>query len=151
LNQPIAATRVEYGSVVDFGSLTRNMVRHLTSLDNFPLHLSHSVKSLRNSKSGRWRVTVRDAQRGEDKVFKARFACLVAGGGALHMMRKFCTHEIQGHAGFPVSGQWLGSMSPSSGGQHRSMFYGKTAVGAPRMWVPHVHTRLVSGCPARLF
>src|SRR5690606_39365464 len=88
LNQPIAATRVEYGSDVDFGSLTRNMVRHLTSLDNFQLHLSHSVKSLRKSKSGRWRVTVRDEQSGEDKVFKARFVFLGAGGGALPLLQK---------------------------------------------------------------
>src|SRR5690606_31103713 len=73
LNQPIAATRVEYGSDVDFRSLTRNMVRHPSSLDNFQLHLSHSVKSLRKSKSGRCRVTVRDEQSGEDKVFKANF------------------------------------------------------------------------------
>src|SRR5690554_2406118 len=67
-DQPFAATRVEYGSDVDFGSLTRNMVRHLTTLNNFELQLSHSVKHLRKKSDGRWRVTVKDEQSGEDKI-----------------------------------------------------------------------------------
>jgi malate dehydrogenase (quinone) len=151
LNQPIAATRVEYGSDVDFGSLTRNMVRHLTSLDNFQLHLSHSVKSLRKSKSGRWRVTVRDEQSGEDKVFKANFVFLGAGGGALPLLQKSGIDESQGYGGFPVSGQWLVCKKPEIVEQHHSKVYGKAAVGAPPMSVPHLDTRIINGQPALLF
>ena len=151
LNQPIAATRAEYGSDVDFGSLTRNMVRHLTSLDNFQLHLSHSVKSLRKSKSGRWRVTVRDEQSGEDKVFKARFVFLGAGGGALPLLQKSGIDESQGYGGFPVSGQWLVCKKPEIVEQHHSKVYGKAAVGAPPMSVPPLDTRIINGQPALLF
>src|SRR5690554_2362759 len=151
LNQPIAATRVEYGSDVDFGSLTRNMVRHLTSLDNFQLHLSHSVKSLRKSKSGRWRVTVRDEQSGEDKVFKANFVFLGAGGGALPLLQKSGIDESQGYGGFPVSGQWLVCKKQEIVEQHHSKVYGKAAVGAPPMSVPHLDTRIINGQPALLF
>src|SRR5690606_1979930 len=131
LNQPIAATRVEYGSDVDFGSLTRNMVRHLTSLDNFQLHLSHSVKSLRQSKSGRWRVTVRDEQTGEDKIFKYNFVFSGGGGGALSLLQKSGIEESQGYGGCPGSGQWLVCKNPEIDGQHHSKVYGTAAVAPP--------------------
>src|SRR5690554_1553232 len=151
LNQPIAATRVEYGSDVDFGSLTRNMVRHLTSLDNFQLHLSHSVKSLRKSKSGRWRVTVRDEQTGELTKLEAGFVFLGAGGGALPLLQKSGIDESKGYGGFPVSGQWLVCQKQEIVKQHHAKVYGKAPIGAPPMSVPHLDTRIINGEPALLF
>ena len=150
-DQPFAATRVEYGSDVDFGSLTRNMVKHLTTMDNFNLCLSHSVKALRKSRDGRWRVTTRDEQSGEDKVFKAKFVFLGAGGGALPLLQKSGIDESQGYGGFPVSGQWLVCKKPEIVEQHHSKVYGKAPVGAPPMSVPHLDTRIINGQPALLF
>ena len=150
-DQPFAATRVEYGSDVDFGSLTRNMVRHLTTMDKFDLRLSHSVKSLRKSRDGRWRVTVKDEQSGQDKQFKARFVFLGAGGGALPLLQKSNIDESLGYGGFPVSGQWLVCKKPDIVEQHHSKVYGKAPVGAPPMSVPHLDTRIINGQPALLF
>ena len=150
-DQPFAATRVEYGSDVDFGSLTRNMVKHLTTQNNFELQLSHSVKSLRKSSDGRWRVTVKDEQSGKDKVFNAGFVFLGAGGGALPLLQKSGIDESQGYGGFPVSGQWLVCKKPEIVRQHHSKVYGKAPVGAPPMSVPHLDTRIINGQPALLF
>ena len=150
-DQPCAATRVEYGSDVDFGSLTRNMVKHLTTQNNFELQLSHAVKSLRKGQDGRWRVTVRDEQRGEDKVFNAGFVFLGAGGGALPLLQKSGIDESQGYGGFPVSGQWLVCKKPDIVQRHHSKVYGKAPVGAPPMSVPHLDTRIINGQPALLF
>ena len=150
-DEPVAGTRVEYGTDVDFGSLTRNMVKHLTTLDNFELRLSHSVESLRKGKDGRWKVTARDEQNGEDRVFKARFVFLGAGGGALPLLQKSGIDESQGYGGFPVSGQWLVCKKPEIVEQHHSKVYGKASVGAPPMSVPHLDTRIINGQPALLF
>ncbi|PRB84078.1 malate dehydrogenase (quinone) [Pseudomonas sp. MYb185] len=149
--QPVAATRVEYGSDVDFGSLTRNMVSHLTTLDNFDLHLSHAVKSLRKSSRGHWRVTVKDEQSGEEKKINANFVFLGAGGGSLPLLQKSHIEESQGYGGFPVSGQWLVCKKPEIVQQHHSKVYGKAPVGAPPMSVPHLDTRIINGQPALLF
>lgn len=149
--QPVAATRVEHGSDVDFGSLTRNMVSHLTTQDNFDLHLSHAVKSLRKGKNGRWRVIVKDEQSGEEKTFSAGFVFLGAGGGSLPLLQKSNIEESQGYGGFPVSGQWLVCKKPEIVQQHHSKVYGKAPVGAPPMSVPHLDTRIINGKPALLF
>ena len=149
--QPVAATRVEHGSDVDFGSLTRNMISHLTTQDNFDLHLSHAVKSLRKTSSGHWHVTVKDEQSGEEKAFNANFVFLGAGGGSLPLLQKSHIEESQGYGGFPVSGQWLVCKKPEIVQQHHSKVYGKAPVGAPPMSVPHLDTRIINGKPALLF
>ena len=150
--EKVAATRVEYGSDVDFGSLTRSMIEWLKKQEGFDLHLRHSVESLRKSKSrGTWRVKVKDEAKGDDKDFNARFVFLGAGGGSLPLLQKSHIDESQGYGGFPVSGQWLVCQKPEIVKQHRSKVYGKAAVGAPPMSVPHLDTRIINGEPALLF
>lgn len=149
--QKIAATRVGHGADVDFGSLTRSLVSHLVTMDKFNLCLSHSVKSLRKSKRGYWRVAVKDEHSGEDSQFNAKFVFLGAGGGALPLLQKSHIDESQGYGGFPVSGQWLVCRKPEIVQQHHAKVYGKAPVGAPPMSVPHLDTRIINGEPALLF
>src|SRR5690606_32750811 len=115
------------------------------------VHLSHSVESLRKTKSGRWRASVRDGQSGEAKVCKANFVFLGAGGGARPLLQKAGGDRCQGYGGFPVGGQWAVGRQPESGEQLHSKVYGKAAVGAPPMSVPHLDTRIITGQPALLF
>ncbi len=150
-NLPFAATRVEHGSDVDFGSLTRRMIAHLQQQDGFDLRLSHSVKSLRKSKRGHWRVVVEDEKSGKDLDINAKFVFLGAGGGSLPLLQKSNIDESQGYGGFPVSGQWLVCQDPDVVKRHSSKVYGKAPVGAPPMSVPHLDTRIINGKPALLF
>lgn len=149
--QPVAATRVEHGSDVDFGSLTRSMVEYLQSQPNFELMLGHSVRSMAQRDNGRWKVRVRDEKTGVTKKLEAGFVFLGAGGGALPLLQKSGIDEAHGYGGFPVSGQWLVCQHPEIVEQHRSKVYGKAPVGAPPMSVPHLDTRIINGKPALLF
>jgi len=76
---------------------------------------------------------------------------LGAGGGALKLLQKSGIPESQGYGGFPVSGQWLVCNNPDIIKQHNSKVYGKAAIGAPPMSVPHLDTRIINGKPALLF
>ncbi|MEX0604786.1 MAG: malate dehydrogenase (quinone) [Marinobacter sp.] len=149
--QPVAATRVEHGSDVDFGSLTRSMVEYLQSKPNFELMLGHPVRSIAQRDNGRWKVRVRDEKSGVTTKLEAGFVFLGAGGGALPLLQKSGIDESHGYGGFPVSGQWLVCQKPEIVKQHRSKVYGKAPVGAPPMSVPHLDTRIINGKPALLF
>lgn len=149
--EPVAATRVAYGSDVDFGALTRHMVDHLCQHPNFELWLKHPVTRLEQRDHGRWRVRVKDLKSGESKNIESQFVFLGAGGGALPLLQKSGIDESQGYGGFPVSGQWLVCKKPDIVRQHHAKVYGKAAIGAPPMSVPHLDTRIINGEPALLF
>ncbi|BES73065.1 malate:quinone oxidoreductase [Marinobacter nanhaiticus D15-8W] len=149
--QAVAATRVDHGSDVDFGALTRNMVKWLDTQPNFDLLLSHSVKRLAKRDNGRWKVRLRDESTGETKKIEAGFVFIGAGGAALPLLQKSEIDEARGYGGFPVSGQWLVCQNPEVIKKHYSKVYGKAPIGAPPMSVPHLDTRIINGEPALLF
>ncbi len=148
---PVAATRVEYGSDVDFGSLTRSMVTCLQQSPNFELLLNNRVKRIERYDDQSWKVRVKDRITGTSLSIKAAFVFLGAGGGALPLLQKSAITESEGYGGFPVSGQWLVCRKPDVVQQHASKVYGKAAVGAPPMSVPHLDTRIINGEKALLF
>ncbi|CCK75683.1 Malate:quinone oxidoreductase [Oleispira antarctica RB-8] len=147
----IAATRIAHGSDVDFGSLTRNLVSSLENSDQFELLLSHEVSELKKRSDGRWNVNLKNRITGKSKTINAGFVFLGAGGGALPLLQKSDITESQGYGGFPVSGQWLVCQDEETIKQHHAKVYGKAAIGAPPMSVPHLDTRIINGKPALLF
>lgn len=147
----VAATRVAYGSDVDFGSLTRNMVASLQKSEQFELLLSHEVADLEQTKDGRWDVRLKDRVSGKSVAVNAGFVFLGAGGGALPLLQKSGIPESKGYGGFPVSGQWLVCQEEAIVKRHYAKVYGKAAIGAPPMSVPHLDTRIINGKPALLF
>ena len=149
-NQAVAATRVHYGADVDFGSLARDMVSYLQKQDNFELLLSHSVEDIERSKNG-WSIELEDTKSNKDTRVEAKFVFLGAGGGALPLLQKSEIPESEGYGGFPVSGQWLVCSNPEIASQHHAKVYGKAAIGAPPMSVPHLDTRVINGERALLF
>lgn len=149
--QRVAATRVKHGTDVDFGSLTRNMVKYLAAQPKFDLMLNNSVHYLDQRDNGRWKVRVKNQETGEQTKLEAGFVFLGAGGGALPLLQKSGIDEAAGYGGFPVSGQWLVCDKPEVVQQHHSKVYGKAAIGAPPMSVPHLDTRIINGESALLF
>ena len=150
-NEKVAATRVSYGSDVDFGSLTRELVKHLQQTPSFQLNVSTEVTGLKQLDNGRWLVNIKDLATKKHRKIEAGFVFLGAGGGALKLLQKSGIPESQGYGGFPVSGQWLVCNNPEIIKQHNSKVYGKAAIGAPPMSVPHLDTRIINGKPALLF
>lgn len=151
LNEPVAATKIAFGTDVDFGSLTRNLVDSLQKKDNFKLLLSHEVHSFDKDADGTWDVQLKDRTTGKNVKINAGFVFLGAGGGALPLLQKSGIPESKGYGGFPVSGQWLVCKEETTVKQHYAKVYGKAAIGAPPMSVPHLDTRIINGIPALLF
>ena len=149
--QAVAATRVRYGSDIDFGALTRNMIEALKANPNFQLMLNHPVRSLAQDKHAHWHVHLHDNKNNHSRTVVANFVFLGAGGGALPLLQKSGIPECKGYGGFPVSGQWLICTNPEVVRQHDSKVYGKAPLGAPPMSVPHLDTRIINGQRALLF
>ena len=59
--------------------------------------------------------------------------------------------EARGYGGFPVSGQWLRCTQREVIERHGCKVYGKAALGAPPMSVPHLDTRHIEGKKELLF
>lgn len=149
--QPVAATRVAYGSDVNFGALTRSLLSSLQNRENFSLKLGTEVSAIKQNKNGRWQLTLTGLKDGIAHNIDAGFVFLGAGGGALKLLQKSGIPESHGYGGFPVSGQWLVCSDPEIIRQHHGKVYGKAELGAPPMSVPHLDTRIINGNPALLF
>ncbi len=151
----MAASYVAHGADVDFGALTRHMVAHLKTQINFTLLTNTKVKKLdkikARNKDNSWHVKLFNLNTKHAKTINAKFVFLGAGGGALPLLQKADIDESKGYGGFPVSGQWLICNNANVIAQHSSKVYGKAAVGAPPMSVPHLDTRMINGQSALLF
>jgi malate dehydrogenase (quinone) len=147
----VAATRMITGADVNYGALTRNLVRYLRSLEGFAVHYSQHVTGLAREPGGRWRLDVKDAASGARRSTTAKFVYLGAGGGALPLLQKSGIPEGRGYGGFPVSGIWLRCDDPGLNKRHHAKVYGKAAVGSPPMSVPHLDTRVIGGQHSILF
>jgi malate dehydrogenase (quinone) len=150
INQKVAATKMELGTDVNFGNLTRSMFDYLKSQDGVEIHFNHEVKKLKN-KDGRWIIKVNDLSTNEKRKVNADFVFIGAGGGSLPLLEKSGIPEIEGYGGFPVSGQWLRCTNREVIEKHHAKVYGKAAVGAPPMSVPHIDSRIINGKKELLF
>jgi malate dehydrogenase (quinone) len=149
--EPIAATRIEIGTDVNFGELSRGLFQHLKGGHDVEVLLQHEVRKLKKEADGRWRIVALDRQSGEKKKVRAKFVFIGAGGGSLRLLEKSGIEEGKGFGGFPVSGQWLICNNPELIEKHHAKVYGKASVGAPPMSVPHLDTRIIDGEKALLF
>jgi len=147
---PIAATKVEHGSDIDFGAVARGMIATVAKAPNFDLMVGHSVEDLNKNEDGSWKVTLEPKGKKSYDV-EAKFVFLGAGGAALPLLQKSNIPECVGYGGFPVTGQWLVCTNPVIVSQHHAKVYGKAAIGAPPMSVPHLDTRNIGDTEALLF
>jgi len=149
-NEPVAATRIVSGTDVDYGSLTRQLMSVLTNR-GAELVMETDVRSIRRHGEGLWRIRTRNTVGNTPASFDARFVFVGAGGGALSLLQKSGIPEIEGFGGFPVSGEFLRTTNPKIVAKHKAKVYGKAAVGAPPMSIPHLDTRMVDGKASLLF
>ncbi len=149
--QKVAATRMAIGTDVNFGAITRAMIKHLESCDGVNLHLGHEVQNLQIEPNGDWQIEVKDLHTGEEKTAKSEFVFVGAGGGALLLLEKSNIPEEKGYGGFPVSGQFLRCTNQEVVLQHEAKVYGKAETGSPPMSVPHLDTRMLDGERSLLF
>ncbi|UCZ53197.1 malate:quinone oxidoreductase [Bacillus shivajii] len=150
LNEPIAATKIDSGTDVNFGALTRKMFNHL-EMNNVDINYKHSVNDLKRTRDGLWELKVQNLNNGTVEHHTAKFVFIGSGGGSLHLLQKSDIPEGKNIGGFPVSGIFMACNNPDVVAQHHAKVYGKAKVGAPPMSVPHLDTRFIDNEKALLF
>ncbi len=147
-SEKIAATRIEQGTDVDYGAITRQLFIWLGK-NQVGIAKGTEVKKLRRIKSGGWSLQVESSEGSQivtsEKVFVG------AGGWALKLLQGSGIPEIRGYGTFPVSGHFLKTTNPALVGRHEAKVYSQAAVGAPPMSVPHLDTRVIDGKRSLLF
>ncbi len=148
--EPIAATKIDSGTDVNFGALTRMLIDNLQKQDA-DVNYNHNVRDVKRLKDGTWEVKVHDKDSGKVEYHTAKFVFLGAGGGSLELLQKSGIPESKHVGGFPISGLFLVCKNEDIINQHHAKVYGKAAVGAPPMSVPHLDTRYIDGKKSLLF
>lgn len=150
-NEVLAATKMDLGTDVNFGSLTRKMGRFLAEDSLVDVFLYHEVKDLDLEKDGTWKMKVKNRMTGKSKKVSAKFVFLGAGGYALPLLERSDIKESEGYGGFPVSGQWLMTQNQELIEKHQAKVYTQAGLNAPPMSVPHLDLRIIDGEKALLF
>lgn len=150
LNEPIAATKIDSGTDVNFGALTRLLFDHLKT-KNVDINYKHSVNNIKRTSDGLWELKVKNLDSGTVERHTAKFVFIGAGGGSLHLLQKTGIPEGKHIGGFPVSGIFMVCNNPEIAEQHHGKVYGKASVGAPPMSVPHLDTRYINNQKSLLF
>lgn len=148
--EAIAATKIDSGTDVNFGALTRMLLDHLKS-QNVDINYNNSVENLKRTSDGKWEVKVKNDAEGKIEFHTAKFIFVGGGGGSLHLLQKSGIPEGKHIGGFPVSGLFLVCNKPEVVEQHHAKVYGKAKVGAPPMSVPHLDTRFIDNKKSLLF
>ncbi|QJC52465.1 malate:quinone oxidoreductase [Paenibacillus albicereus] len=143
VDEPIAATKIDSGTDVNFGALTRMLFEHLQK-QGVDVRYKHQVDDVKRAGDGSWDVKVRDS-RGAVERHNAKFVFLGGGGGSLHLLQKSGIPEGRAIGGFPISGIFMVCQKPEVVSRHHAKVYGKAAVGAPPMSVPHLDKRYIEG------
>lgn len=147
---PIAATKIDTGTDVNFGALTRMLFDHL-SKQGVEIQYKRKVEDLKRTSDGAWELKIRNLDSGLVETHAAKFVFIGGGGGSLHLLQKSGIPEGKGIGGFPVSGLFLVCRNPKVIEEHHAKVYGKAAVGAPPMSVPHLDTRYIDNKKSLLF
>jgi malate dehydrogenase (quinone) len=149
-DEAIAATKIDSGTDVNFGALTRMLFEHLEN-QNVTVKYKHSVEGIKRTSDGLWELKVRNLFSGTVKRQTAKFVFVGGGGGSLHLLQKSGIPEGKNIGGFPVSGIFMVCKNPDVVAQHHAKVYGKAKVGAPPMSVPHLDTRYIDNQKSLLF
>jgi len=148
--EPIAATKIDSGTDVNFGELTRKLFEHLKD-EQAAINYKHRVRNVERMSDGLWEVKVQDQGSGKIEYHTAKFVFIGGGGGSLPLLQKTGIPESKYIGGFPVSGLFLVCNNPEVARLHHAKVYGKAKIGAPPMSVPHLDTRYIDGKQTLLF
>src|SRR5699024_5162183 len=148
--EAMAATKIDSGTDVNFGALTRKLLANLEE-QGVKVKYNHLVKDFEQTANGQWEVNLRNFECNTLEPHTADFLLIGAGGGALPLLQKTAMPYSKHIGGFPVSGLCLVCKNPEVIEKHHAKVYGKATVGAPPMSVPHLDTRYINGQKSLLF
>jgi malate dehydrogenase (quinone) len=147
---PIAATKMDDGTDVNFGAVSRKLIGWLADQAGCGVAAGHKVVGLTKSGAG-WDVTARELKTGAERTVHAKFVFVGAGGGSLRLLQLAGLPEAEGLGGFPIGGHWLVCEDPAIVSRHQAKVYGQNLPEAPTMAVPHLDQRILDGRKTLLF
>lgn len=150
-DMPVAATKMDSGTDVNFGAIARKLIRWIQQQDACGVATNHRVTNLDRNRGGGWDVMVCDQQTNRTFTNHAKFVFVGAGGGTLPLLQKTGIPESLEYGGFPIGGQWLVCDTSEVVAKHQAKVYGQAQDEAPTMAVPHLDTRIIDGKKALLF
>ena len=103
----IAASRIDRGTEMNFGSLTKQLYNILENTYNTKVSCNKEVVDVDPSGDEDWALKVNDVLTNENTFIKAKHVFIGAGGGSLTLLEKVEIEEKDGYGGFPISGEWL--------------------------------------------
>ncbi|RXK54577.1 malate dehydrogenase (quinone) [Oleiharenicola lentus] len=148
---PIAATKMDGGTDINFGVLSRKLLTWLAAQPGCSVTASSKVVDLKKQPDGRWAVTVHNRKTGAEHTVTTKFVFVGAGGGSLPLLQLAGLPEAKGLGGFPIGGHWLVCDKPEIVARHQAKVYGQNLPEAPTMAVPHLDTRILDGKKTLLF
>lgn len=150
-SEVMAATRMEMGTEVNFGRLTKKYFSLLEEKFGDRVELDTEVTDIYRDKDQLWVVESKNRITGLRKKVKTKHVFIGAGGDALLLLQKSGIEEKDGFGGFPVSGQFLFCKNKEVVDQHWAKVYSKAGPDAPPMSTPHLDTRYIDGKRELLF
>ena len=150
-NDIMAASKINEGTDVNFGELTRKMARNLEKSPQVEVQYHHEVLDFNQRNDGKWEVQIRNVNTGETQTQLADYVFIGAGGAAIPLLQKTGIPESKHLGGFPITGEFLTCTNPNVIEEHDAKVYGKEPPGTPPMTVPHLDTRFINGQKTLLF
>ena len=150
-DERVAASRMDGGTDVNFGELTRKMVGDISKHKNAEVHYRHEVADFRQMENGQWEVKVRNLESDTIEYHTADHIFIGAGGHAIPLLQKTGIPESRQLGGFPISGTFLVCNNPEVVDRHDAKVYGKEPKGTPPMTVPHLDRRYLEDKTSLLF
>ncbi|MDU2082355.1 MAG: L-lactate dehydrogenase (quinone) [Staphylococcus epidermidis] len=147
----MAASKIDEGTDVNYGELTRKMAQNLKNSPNVEVQYKHEVVDFERLSNGKWSVKIKNLNNGQVFEHQTDYVFIGAGGGAIPLLQKTGIPESKHLGGFPISGQFIACTNPQVIEQHDAKVYGKEPPGTPPMTVPHLDTRYIDGERTLLF
>ncbi|MDX6746034.1 malate dehydrogenase (quinone) [Polaribacter sp. PL03] len=141
----MAASRMDRGTEMNYGSLTEKLFSILETEFNTPVHCNMEVLDIDPDTDLDWTVEIKNLKTNEEHQLEAEHVFIGAGGGSLLLLQKVEIDEKEGYGGFPVSGEWLVCTNEDIIKQHNAKVYSKAGLGDPPMSTPHLDTRYIDG------
>lgn len=150
-NEPVAASKIDDGTDVNFGELTRKLARNIEGHNNASVYYRHEVLGFRQLENNKWEVKILNVEDDKIEYHTADYIFIGAGGHAIPLLQKTKIPESKHLGGFPISGAFLVCNNPEVVGRHNAKVYGKEPYGTPPMTVPHLDRRYIQGQESLLF
>src|SRR5699024_8563745 len=103
--EKVAASKIDEGTDVNCGEVTRKMAKNLNEHNNAELLYKHEVQDFNRHKDGKSEVKVKDLKTNKVEHHITDYLFIGAGGHAIPLLQKTDIPESKHLGGFPITGE----------------------------------------------